>query len=138
MRYSYTIFPFFFSSRRRHTRYWRDWSSDVCSSDLPHDKTRTSTSGNIEERRERAYHEDAGTGESGRGGTGHAGKGTSIRLAIKPKWPLIVGQKKRRRSVSFAPAPLKRCRPASSSSRHPSTDSTGPEIEPFVSAIGSM
>src|SRR3712207_8040048 len=24
----------FFSSRRRHTRYWRDWSSDVCSSDL--------------------------------------------------------------------------------------------------------
>src|SRR3712207_1259355 len=27
-------FYFFFSSRRRHTRYWRDWSSDVCSSDL--------------------------------------------------------------------------------------------------------
>src|SRR5258707_8413652 len=27
-------FFFFFSSRRRHTRYWRDWSSDVCSSDL--------------------------------------------------------------------------------------------------------
>src|SRR3712207_6225640 len=25
---------FFFSSRRRHTRDWRDWSSDVCSSDL--------------------------------------------------------------------------------------------------------
>src|SRR3712207_3352342 len=25
---------FFFSSRSRHTRYWRDWSSDVCSSDL--------------------------------------------------------------------------------------------------------
>src|SRR3712207_7477945 len=25
---------FFFSSIRRHTRYWRDWSSDVCSSDL--------------------------------------------------------------------------------------------------------
>src|SRR3712207_9119904 len=25
---------FFFSSRRRHTRYWRDWSSDVCCSDL--------------------------------------------------------------------------------------------------------
>src|SRR3712207_4809274 len=28
---------FFFSSRRRHTRYWRDWSSDVCSSDLAPD-----------------------------------------------------------------------------------------------------
>src|SRR3712207_1361390 len=29
-----TLCFFFFSSRRRHTRYWRDWSSDVCSSDL--------------------------------------------------------------------------------------------------------
>src|SRR3712207_7025330 len=29
---------FFFSSRRRHTRYWRDWSSDVCSSDLREDE----------------------------------------------------------------------------------------------------
>src|SRR3712207_5696841 len=28
------VVSFFFSSRRRHTRYWRDWSSDVCSSDL--------------------------------------------------------------------------------------------------------
>src|SRR5712664_3919277 len=27
---------FFFSSRRRHTRSDRDWSSDVCSSDLVH------------------------------------------------------------------------------------------------------
>src|SRR5438445_6987238 len=31
---SLICFFFFFSSRRRHTRYWRDWSSDVCSSDL--------------------------------------------------------------------------------------------------------
>src|SRR5207249_3911429 len=30
---SFTI-SFFFSSRRRHTRSKRDWSSDVCSSDL--------------------------------------------------------------------------------------------------------
>src|SRR5437868_13422433 len=30
----YTPFFFFFSSRRRHTRSKRDWSSDVCSSDL--------------------------------------------------------------------------------------------------------
>src|SRR5690606_39524571 len=28
------IIWFFFSSRRRHTRFSRDWSSDVCSSDL--------------------------------------------------------------------------------------------------------
>src|SRR3712207_5777237 len=32
------VFVFFFSSRRRHTRYWRDWSSDVCSSDLGDDQ----------------------------------------------------------------------------------------------------
>src|SRR5207249_1265390 len=30
----YSHFFFFFSSRRRHTRSKRDWSSDVCSSDL--------------------------------------------------------------------------------------------------------
>src|SRR5438270_4097086 len=29
------VFFFFFSSRRRHTRFDCDWSSDVCSSDLP-------------------------------------------------------------------------------------------------------
>src|SRR5439155_7974998 len=28
------IIFFFFSSRRRHTRWPRDWNSDVCSSDL--------------------------------------------------------------------------------------------------------
>src|SRR5690606_19667967 len=31
------LLVFFFSSRRRHTRFSRDWSSDVCSSDLPSD-----------------------------------------------------------------------------------------------------
>src|SRR6266550_5200381 len=31
---------FFFSSRRRHTRCSRDWSSDVCSSDLAPAQTR--------------------------------------------------------------------------------------------------
>src|SRR2546430_9591198 len=30
------VFSFFFSSRRRHTRFDCDWSSDVCSSDLTH------------------------------------------------------------------------------------------------------
>src|SRR5690606_40534535 len=32
---------FFFSSRRRHTRFSRDWSSDVCSSDLPNGAGKT-------------------------------------------------------------------------------------------------
>src|SRR5690606_39826049 len=31
---------FFFSSRGRHTRFSRDWSSDVCSSDLPNGQGR--------------------------------------------------------------------------------------------------
>src|SRR5256886_5405251 len=31
---------FFFSSRRRHTRFDCDWSSDVCSSDLARDRGR--------------------------------------------------------------------------------------------------
>src|SRR5690349_23475515 len=34
MLFFYFFFFFFFSSRRRHTRSLRDWSSDVCSSDL--------------------------------------------------------------------------------------------------------
>src|SRR3989449_8067563 len=33
-------FFFFFSSRRRHTRCSRDWSSDVCSSDLRPERPR--------------------------------------------------------------------------------------------------
>src|SRR5690606_39817202 len=31
---SLVMFCFYFSSRRRHTSFSRDWSSDVCSSDL--------------------------------------------------------------------------------------------------------
>src|SRR2546430_5154884 len=31
---AYLVWFFFFSSRRRHTRFDCDWSSDVCSSDL--------------------------------------------------------------------------------------------------------
>src|SRR5204863_4827798 len=41
--FCYFSFFFFFSSRRRHTRSLRDWSSDVCSSDLrgwPHEVDR--------------------------------------------------------------------------------------------------
>src|SRR5690606_39740080 len=38
---------FFFSSRRRHTRFSRDWSSDVCSSDLPHAEILTFVKDNL-------------------------------------------------------------------------------------------
>src|SRR2546430_12651063 len=37
---SYAYVLFFFSSRRRHTRFDCDWSSDVCSSDLGLDLVR--------------------------------------------------------------------------------------------------
>src|SRR3712207_6733323 len=39
---------FVFSSRRRHTRYLRDWSSDVCSSDLGIDRVRDTLADNTE------------------------------------------------------------------------------------------
>src|SRR6478752_4358897 len=38
---------FFFSSRRRHTRCSRDWSSDVCSSDLPGQRPLAQTFGEV-------------------------------------------------------------------------------------------
>src|SRR5437660_3018731 len=72
------VFDFFFSSRRRHTRWPRDWSSDVCSSDL--EIGGTAVVGDIrrearEERRERVAgqdqvprEEDAADGERGKGG----------------------------------------------------------------------
>src|SRR5256886_9240033 len=38
---------FFFSSRRRHTRFHCDWSSDVCSSDRDHDVARSAIRGAV-------------------------------------------------------------------------------------------
>src|SRR5207249_6099883 len=38
---------FFFSSRRRHTRSKRDWSSDVCSSDLAEESLVTEQTGRL-------------------------------------------------------------------------------------------
>src|SRR5216683_4388403 len=45
------LFFFFFSSRRRHTRSDRDWSSDVCSSDLATRSTSTTQLGSLSEAR---------------------------------------------------------------------------------------
>src|SRR5207237_2699554 len=41
---------FFFSSRRRHTRFKCDWSSDVCSSDLPRSPTAVVMQGMVGDR----------------------------------------------------------------------------------------
>src|SRR2546422_1302072 len=57
---SSTRMMFFFSSRRRHTRCSRDWSSDVCSSDLAFrtrgsferaGRKRSKTTGRVQNRR---------------------------------------------------------------------------------------
>src|SRR5882762_7405548 len=45
---------FFFSSRRRHTRFKCDWSSDVCSSDLPSNSSASASSRTIYSRSTRS------------------------------------------------------------------------------------
>src|SRR5437867_1104447 len=59
------VVGFFFSSRRRHTRSYGDWSSDVCSSDLPR----------LSKREKRAAQEKIGEGVAG--GRARAGKGVA-------------------------------------------------------------
>src|SRR5205809_3922413 len=73
------FFFFFFSSRRRHTRCSRDWSSDVCSSDLFAGLRETATTADA--RQGRGSHEQLDSrpvapiakrrkrGRRGRGGT---------------------------------------------------------------------
>src|SRR5690349_22668881 len=46
--YTTLTFFFFFSSRRRHTRSLRDWSSDVCSSDLVVDRALAAATRDVE------------------------------------------------------------------------------------------
>src|SRR5439155_2693421 len=65
------VFFFFFSSRRRHTRWPRDWSSDVCSSDLQ----RTILEESQTQRRPRCE-ADAKTGSTRKDRQPHAAGGT--------------------------------------------------------------
>src|SRR3712207_1632296 len=67
----FDLFGFFFSSRRRHTRYWRDWSSDVCSSDLRVQR-------HVVSDEQRAHADDAGA--RGRVHAGLANVGRALRL----------------------------------------------------------
>src|SRR5438874_2782468 len=45
--FTFYLLFFFFSSRRRHTRSLRDWSSDVCSSDLEGQAIRVEPRGGV-------------------------------------------------------------------------------------------
>src|SRR5690606_39585051 len=62
---------FFFSSRRRHTRFSRDWSSDACSSDLGSGGPGRSKSEALEEEDDEEIQE-AGVGRRRRKGKAHA------------------------------------------------------------------
>src|SRR2546430_13516720 len=63
---------FFFSSRRRHTRFDCDWSSDVCSSDAAVRRVRGAPAGS----------------RPGEGGEGRGGPGTNQGPPISPAGPL--------------------------------------------------
>src|SRR4051812_50157356 len=68
---------FFFSSRRRHTRLTCDWSSDVCSSDLPASRrdlvaATRGGGGRVAGCRPSAYREGEGAGASRGGRAGGA------------------------------------------------------------------
>src|SRR5436309_4691693 len=55
---------FFFSSRRRHTRFSRDWSSDVCSSDLGWGKIAHDSGLNLGKVVSNAHHSSKATSHS--------------------------------------------------------------------------
>src|SRR5207248_5758390 len=81
--YCYFFF-FFFSSRRRHTRSYGDWSSDVCSSDLPCPCCGTTTEG-------KRYEQQQGHGDV-------VGiPGSSVRVAIQRSEERRVGKECRSR-----------------------------------------
>src|SRR5690606_40708929 len=100
----FMLFFFFFSSRRRHTRFSRDWSSDVCSSDLARARVplpaRRLGLGDQSPSRECAPHRPRGHGRSQRLllfwtgdeiGRGRVGK------ECRSRWSAYRAEKRRRR-----------------------------------------
>src|SRR5699024_12554473 len=72
---------FFFSSRRRHTRSKRDWSSDVCSSDLGASEEALIAAGG-----EANGNDSYGRGANGRANAGSAsGGGTTVPSGSEPR-----------------------------------------------------
>src|SRR2546422_9974112 len=92
---------FFFSSRRRHTRCSRDWSSDVCSSDLLHRRIKSNVQhqrqaaavpGGHEpedERADRAHRQRGGERQSG-------GRGGAMEFLPPPPGDEGLGEKRER------------------------------------------
>src|SRR3712207_9480749 len=75
-----------FSSRRRHTRYWRDWSSDVCSSDLAGARRAAASARNV--------------GASLAGGSGETDGYVHLIRRIAVRIPQVVGSPADRNSVA--------------------------------------
>src|SRR5205809_6370242 len=87
-----TLF-FFFSSRRRHTRCSRDWSSDVCSSDLlllllrfPGRGGRRARVGGGAAYRGRGDHHGDGDRRAGPDRRGRAGRSEERRVGKECRW----------------------------------------------------
>src|SRR5690606_39548395 len=107
----------FFSSRRRHTRFSRDWSSDVCSSDLVCVVHRGGEEGGsagtarlrplpratARTRRSRPGPPGAGARVEGDGG-GNLVEEDTLRVAEKPLEPRAVGEAEARRGEADEPA----------------------------------
>src|SRR6266436_6852327 len=82
---------FFFSSRRRHTRCSRDWSSDVCSSDLWNDGHRD------------RFYVRAGAGPARAGGPRRSEEHTSeLQSRLHLVCRLLLEKKKKNRSSNFS------------------------------------
>src|SRR3712207_9199910 len=81
-----------FSSRRRHTRYWRDWSSDVCSSDLA--EARPVPAGRLAER----VHRGGGARLRARLGQGRlvGGIAAGVRVALRRAVGVVLRSEERR------------------------------------------
>src|SRR5699024_5130915 len=97
------IFCFFFSSRRRHTRSKRDWSSDVCSSDLYGTGFRASASRTPSRSSPRTPRSSPDT-PAGSGSDGPATRGASLPVDRRARWH-VSGT----RSPSHQAGPRGRC-----------------------------
>src|SRR5207249_9092162 len=83
-------FFFFFSSRRRHTRSKRDWSSDVCSSDLPSQPRERQPAWGQKCREVSTVRGRRLVGDIGSGRTGRGAWGCAVSCSHRAQWGLCV------------------------------------------------
>src|SRR5690625_7931738 len=99
---------FFFSSRRRHTRWPRDWSSDVCSSDLPAGQAAAAEVAQVEQWGRRAqFPHDEGHASHGGGAEEqeHPGRSEERRVGKECRSRGGTSQQKGRKAESGRPEP---------------------------------